>query len=136
MAHAKGATEVFHLVFFIVVVNAVVPGSTIRWVTEKMGLKSAAPPPPPAVLEVTSMEHLDGKILAFFVDKASAASGVAIKELPFPPGTSVMVIVRKGALLAPRGDVMLTPGDHLYVITSESDVPLVRLLFGQQEEVG
>ena len=38
--------------------------------------------------------------------------------------------------LAPRGDVVLTPGDHLYVIADERDEPLVRLMFGQQEEVG
>jgi potassium/hydrogen antiporter len=136
MARAPGALEAFHLVFFIVVVNALVPGSTIRWVTDKLGLRSAEPPAPTAVLEVTSTEHLEGKVLAFFVDKASAASGVAIKELPFPQGASVMLIVRSGKLVSPRGDVVLTPGDHLYVIASESDVPLVRLMFGQQEDVG
>jgi NhaP-type Na+/H+ and K+/H+ antiporter len=84
---------------------------------------------------VTSTKSLNGKILAFFVDKASAASGVAIRDLPFPPETSVMVIVRGGALLAPRGDVELAPGDHLYVVTAPNDEPLVRLMFGQQEEM-
>lgn len=135
MAGASGALETFHLVFFIVVVNAVIPGSTIRWVTDRLGLRSADPPPPAAVLEVTSTQHLSGKVLAFHVDKASAASGVAIRDLPFPPETSVMLIVRAGALVAPRGDVLLTPGDHLYVISSDSDEPLVRLMFGQQEEL-
>jgi Trk K+ transport system NAD-binding subunit len=47
-----------------------------------------------------------------------------------------MVIVRGGALVPPRGDVVLTPGDHLYVIANAQDEPLVRLMFGQQEEVG
>lgn len=135
MARAKGSLEIFHLVFFIVVVNALVPGSTIRWVTDRLGLRSPEPPPPPAVLEVTSTLQLDGKILAFFVDKASAASGVAIRDLPFPPSTSVMVIVRGHSLLAPKGDVELAPGDHLYVVASPEDEPLVRLIFGQQEEM-
>lgn len=135
MARAPGATEAFHLVFFIVVVNALVPGSTIRWVTDKLGLRSADPPAPTAVLEVTSTEHIEGKVLAFFVNKASAASGVPIKELPFPQGAAVMLIVRAGRLVPPRGDVVLTPGDHLYVIADEPDEPLVRLMFGQQEEV-
>ena len=135
MAGAGGADEAFHLVFFIVVVNAIVPGSTIRWVTHKLGLMSNEPPPPPAILEVSSTTQLDGKVLAFFVDKASAASGVAIRELPFPPGASVMVIVRGTSLIAPRGDVELAPGDHLYVVVSPVDEPLVRLMFGQQEEM-
>jgi cell volume regulation protein A len=136
MARASGASETFHLVFFIVVVNAIIPGSTIRFVTDKLGLRSSEPPPPPAVLEVTSTSQLNGKVLAFFVDKASAASGVAIRDLPFPHGSSVMVIVREGALLAPRGDVELKPHDHLYVVTTKDDEPLVRLMFGQQEEIG
>jgi cell volume regulation protein A len=136
MAHGRGADETFHLVFFIVVVNAIIPGSTIRYVTDKLGLRSKDPPPPPAVLEVTSMEQLQGKVLAFFVDKASAASGVAIRELPFPQGAYVMLVVRAQTLLPPRGELVLTPGDHLYVIADERDEPFVRLMFGQQEELG
>ncbi len=135
MAGAPGALDTFHLVFFIVVVNAVIPGSTIRWVTDRLGLRSAEPPPPAAVLEVTSTQQLAGKVLAFHVDKASAASGVAIRELPFPPETAVMLIVRAGAMIAPRGDVTLQPTDHLYVITTDGDEQLVRLIFGQQEEM-
>ncbi len=134
MAGAPGAIETFHLVFFIVVVNALVPGSTIRWVTNKLGLMSGEPPPPAAVLEINAMQHLEGRVLAFFVDHASAASGVPIRDLPFPSGTAVMVIVRQGALVAPRGDVVLTDGDHLYVIADPKDEPLVRLMFGQQAE--
>lgn len=135
MAGEAGALETFHLVFFIVVVNAVIPGSTIRWVTDRLGLRSAEPPPPTAVLEVTSTEQLAGKVLAFHVDKASAACGVAIRELPFPQETTVMLIVRAGAMVAPRGDVTLRPDDHLYIVTTVSDEPLVRLIFGQQEEM-
>ena len=135
MAGAKGASEIFHLVFFIVVVNAIIPGTTIRWVTGKLGLLSGEPPPPPAVLEINAMQHIEGRVLAFFVDKASAVSGVPIRDLPFPPGTAVMVIVRAGALVAPRGDVTLSNGDHLYVIAEPKDEPLVRLLFGQEADV-
>lgn len=135
MARAQGASETFHLVFFIVVVNAVVPGSTIRWLTDRLGLRSDEPPPPPAILEVSSTMQLQGKVLAFFVDKASAASGVAVRDLPFPPSTSVMVVVRGSTLLAPKGELELMPEDHLYVVTTASDEPLVRLIFGQQEEM-
>jgi cell volume regulation protein A len=135
MAGAPRADEVFHLVFFIVVINALVPGSTIRWLTDRLGMRSADPPPPPAVLEVTSAEDLHGRVLAFFVDRACAACGVPLRELPFPPGTSVMLVVRDKDLIAPRGDVTLTHGDHLYVVARPEDEPLVRLLLGRTEEL-
>ncbi len=135
-AGAAGAVQTFHLVFFIVLVNAIVPGSTVRFVTEKLGLTSGEPPPAPAVLEVTSTRELDGKVLAFTIDRASAAAGVAIRDLPFPHGSSLMVIVRGATLLAPRGDVELQQNDHIYVVTADDDEPLVRLMFGRQEEIG
>ena len=38
---APGADRIFHVVFFIVVVNALVPGATVAWVTRRLGLQKA-----------------------------------------------------------------------------------------------
>jgi cell volume regulation protein A len=122
-------------VFFIVVVNAFIPGTTVRWVTSKLRLLAPEPPAPQALLEVSSTLALSGKVIAFFVDKASAAAGVAIADLPFPDGAGAMLVVRGSELVAPRGDVVLVPGDHLYVVTRPDDEPQLRLLLGQQEEL-
>jgi cell volume regulation protein A len=133
MAHAPGAEKLFDLVLVIVVVNAIVPGTTIRMVTDRLGLRSAEPPAPPAVLEVSSALHFNEDVLAFFIDKASAVAGVAIADLPFPDSAAIMLIVRGTALIPPRGNVVVTPGDHLYVIAQPADVPLIRLMFGLEE---
>ncbi len=36
---APGAERIFDVVFFIVVVNALVPGATVAWVTRQLGLQ-------------------------------------------------------------------------------------------------
>lgn len=133
MAGAPFAERVFDLVFFVVVVNALVPGSTVAKVTEKLGLRSEAPPPAPAVLDINSTQRLSGRVLAFFIDRASAAAGARIDELPLPPGASIMVVVRGNQLLPARGAVVLQPGDHIYVISRPEDEGLVHLLLGRRE---
>jgi potassium/hydrogen antiporter len=40
LAQVEGSTRIFNLVFFVVVVNSIVPGATFRWVTRRLGLQS------------------------------------------------------------------------------------------------
>jgi cell volume regulation protein A len=134
LAGASGATGIFNVVFFIVVVNGLIPGATVPWVTRKLGLAANAPAPPPAVLEIASTQLLKGELSAFYIDAASASAGARISELPFPPESAAKLIVRGQELLAPKGDTVLQSGDHVYVFSRSEDLPFLRLMFGQQED--
>jgi cell volume regulation protein A len=46
----------------------------------------------------------------------------------------VVLVVRGRELVAPNGDTVLRPGDHVYVVTREEDRPLLHLLFGRMEQ--
>ena len=131
LANAPGSQRLFDLVFFIVIVNAVIPGATVPWVTRKLDLASGDPPAPQAVLEVESMRPLSGKLMSFYVDEALAVVGVPMSELPFPEGAAATLIVRGRELIAPRGATMLLPGDHVYIFSRPEDEPLMRLMFGR-----
>ncbi|MFL5578335.1 MAG: potassium/proton antiporter [Gemmatimonadaceae bacterium] len=133
LAGAPGAERIFDVVFFIVVANAVLPGMTVPLVTRLLGLASDEPPAPQAVLEIESMQPLDGAILSFYVDEALAVAGVPLAELPFPESTAVAMIVRGKTLLAPKGGTTLLPGDHVYVFAKDADRPLLQLMFGRAE---
>ena len=134
LSDAPGAREIFNIVFFIVVVNGLVPGATVPWVTRKLGLAANVPEPPPAVLEIASTQLLNGELSAFYIGSASAVAGERISDLPFPPGSAAMLLVRGQELVAPRGDTVFQTGDHVYVFCHSEDLPLLRLLFGQQED--
>jgi cell volume regulation protein A len=133
LAGAPGAGRIFDLVFFIVVVSAVVPGATIAWAARRLGLHSPEPPAPQAVLAVESRMPLRGELLSFYIDEAVAVAGVALEELEFPDGAAVALIVRGDALLPAKGATVLQPGDHVYVIAQQEDLPLIRLMFGRAE---
>jgi cell volume regulation protein A len=131
---APGAERIFHLVFFIVVVNSVVQGGTVRWLTRRLGLQAAQPPAPQAVLAIESRLPLQGELVSFYIDQALAVVGVPLEELDFPEGASVALIVRGDRLIPPKGLTVLQPGDHVYLIAQPEDRPLIQLMFGRPEE--
>ena len=71
----RGADRIFNLVFFIVVVNAIVPGGTVAWVTRRLGLQAAEPPAPQAVLAIESRLPLKGELMSFYIDEALVVTG-------------------------------------------------------------
>jgi potassium/hydrogen antiporter len=133
LAGVRGADRIFNLVFVLVVVNSLVPGTLVRWLTRRLGLESTAPPPPRASLEITSTQKFDGDVLAFHIDHASAVCGATIGELPFPPAAAAMLVVRGAELVAARGATRLQHGDHIYVFCRREDRPLLQLFFGRED---
>ncbi len=134
LAGVEAAQVIFNVVFFIVVVSTIVPGATVRSVTRWLGLESGGPAPPPALLEIISARVLTGaEVVSFAVDKSAAVCGAAISELPFPPGSAVVLLIRGDRMLAPKGSTVLASGDHVYILCCPEDRPLVHLIFGRSE---
>ena len=134
LAGAPGAERIFNLVFFIVVVSALLQGGTIKWLTRVLRLESTEGPRPAAVLEIESAQPLRGELLSFYIDPALGMEGEAISNLPFPPGSAATLIVRGQELIAPKGNTVLHAGDHVYVLTPPEERAFIELMFGRPEE--
>lgn len=134
MAEVPGAGVLFDIVFFIVVVGALVPGATVPWMTRLLRVESGAPPPPATVIEVDARAPRGDELRAYFVSDQLAVAGATLAEIPFPEGTAVSMIERRGALIAPSGATRIEPGDYVYVIAPAEHRPHVELLFGRAEE--
>lgn len=126
--------KIFNIVFFVVVVSIVFQGASIRWLGRRLRVERPAPPLPSATIELSAKSPPKTEILSFFIDPALAVSGARISDLAIPTESSVVLIVRGDDLLAPRGDTVIQPGDHVYILCRLEDHPLVQLLFGSQEE--
>lgn len=127
------ATRVFDVVFFIVLINALLQGTSVPWVTRKLKVESAEPAPPPAVLDIEGQHAFETAIHSYYVDEALSVAGLPLHEVPVPADSAVMMLVRGKKLIAPRGDTMLEPGDHVYLLVAPEDTAFVQLLFGQPE---
>jgi cell volume regulation protein A len=133
LAGVPQAYHIFDVVFFIVVANTLIPGATVRWAARLLGVQVRATPPPAALLEIASTLPLHSDVLSFYLAEASAVAHSRIADIPFPPGSAVMLIVRAEELVAARGDTLLLPGDHVFIFCHPEDRPTVDLLFGREE---
>ncbi|MFG0284399.1 MAG: potassium/proton antiporter [Phycisphaerales bacterium JB039] len=134
MAGIPGAERVFNVVFFIVVVSAVVPGASILPLTRRLGLADDEAPPPSASLEMHSRKRLGGDIYIYRVHPAVAVCGAALSEIAFPEHATVLLVVRGDELIPARGGTRLQAGDYVYVFGRPDDEPTIGLLFGRTVE--
>lgn len=129
MAGLEQGSRIFNIVFFVVVVSALVQGWSVRSVTRWLGLETAAPPPPPANVEISSMLPLSDEILTFFIEQSSPACGRSLSELRFPEGAAAMLVVRGPQLVAPKGGTELRAGDYVSVFCRPEDREHMHRLF-------
>jgi cell volume regulation protein A len=134
MADVPGARVLFDIVFFIVVVGALIPGATVPWMARLLRVESGAPPPPATMIEVDARAPRGDELRAYFVSDQLAVAGATLAEIPFPEGAAVSMLERRGALIAPSGSTRIEPGDYVYVIAPAEHRPHVELLFGRPEE--
>ena len=130
LAGVEGADRVFNLVFFIVVVSSVMPGLLIRPLAGWLRVNVPDRPTPETVLEINAAHRLDGNLVAFHIDRTLAVCGAELRQIDFPAGAAVALLVRGREVIAAKGTTRLQPGDHVYVFFREADRPLVELLFG------
>jgi cell volume regulation protein A len=134
LANAPGANQIFNVVFFIVAINAILPGSTVAGATRFFGMEVDEPPKPHALLELESMTPLRGEMMTFYVDEALAVANAPLGDLPFPDGAAAALIIRGDEMIPPKGSTILLPGDHIYVFAKPEDKHFMLLMFGRPEE--
>lgn len=133
MAGLPQGSQIFNIVFFVVVISALIQGWSVRSVTRWLGLETAAPPPPPASVEISSVLPLRDEILTFFIQESSPASGKKLSELAFPEGAAAMMVVRGPQLIAPKGGTELQVGDYISVFCRPEDRQRMQRLFETNE---
>lgn len=120
-SHVRGADTIFNAVFFVVLVSAVLHGTTLEWLAKKLGLlvsfaRADAP------IEVTRGTHaLD--LVEFPVGAEHAIAGAAVRELGLPREALVAVLVRGDRAIPPRGSTRVEPGDVLFVLAPDGRRP-------------
>ncbi|MFP4208967.1 MAG: potassium/proton antiporter [Wenzhouxiangella sp.] len=134
LAGVPEAQELFHLVFFVVVVNAIIPGATVRWAVRQFQVEQAGHQRPAPVLEITAIDSLPIQILSFRLDPAAMVTGNPAGMLPLPKGADILLLVRDKEALPVRDDTVLLAGDHVHVMLRPEQKSTVELLFGLRED--
>ncbi|MDG2304936.1 MAG: potassium/proton antiporter [Candidatus Binatia bacterium] len=122
---------IFDVVFFAVLVNNFIPGSTVAWLAKKADLADPRPTAPPASVELFSHGEYPGEFVWYNLDARSAVSGAYVRDLPLPDNTVVTLILRGPDVVPPRRDSSLSPGDYVCLFTQTDDQSFLNLLFGR-----
>jgi potassium/hydrogen antiporter len=113
-AEIRNADTIFNAVFFVVVVSALVQGTTLERVASRLGLITPGAAHAPAPLEVDALGSLE--LVDFVVAADHAIAGSAVHELGLPRSALIAVVARRGEAIPPRGSTVIQPGDRLWVL--------------------
>ena len=116
-AGVPGATQVFDVVFVVVVVCTLLQGPTLPWVARRLGVVTPAEPLDIDV-ETAPLETLAADMLQVQIPDGSRLHGVEVFELRLPAEANVALIVREGRGLVPQPATTLRSGDWLLVVAA------------------
>lgn len=134
LAGVDEAMTLFHLVFFVVVVNAVIPGATVRWAVSLFGVERGGVERPAPVLEINAIDSLPVQIISFNLHPAALVTGQPARMLPLPAGADILLVVREREALPVMPDTVLQAGDHVHIMVRPEDTRSVELMFGLRED--
>jgi cell volume regulation protein A len=126
-SHVSGANTIFNAVFFVVLVSAVLQGTTLEWVAKRLGLLVASSTAE-APLEVTrNWRSLN--LVEFAVAADHAIAGASVSELGLPRDALIAVLVRGDEALPPSGATAVEPGDVLFILSPDGKRPELEDVF-------
>ena len=121
------AETIFNAVFFVVVVSALVQGTTLEWVAERLGLVDPRPEVVAAPLEVDALGSLE--LVEFDVAGDHAIAGALVRELGLPRSALIALVARGRDTIPPRGSTLIEPGDRLFVLAPRTNRPELEDVF-------
>ena len=118
-AAVPGATQVFDIVFVLVVVFTVVQGGSLpavaRW------LRIATPMTPRDIdVESAPLDELGAELMQLTVPQGSRLHGVYLPELRLPEDAAVVLVVREGKPFVPDETTRLMRGDQALLVSARA----------------
>jgi cell volume regulation protein A len=108
------SSTIFNAVFFVAVVSAIVQGTTLERVADRLKLLAPVAPKHDPPIELGESSTLD--LLDFVVSEDHAIEGAAVREVGLPRTAIIAVVVRDDVSIPPRGSTVIEAGDRLYVL--------------------
>lgn len=126
-----GAPVIFNVVFFVVLISAILQGSTLAPVARRLGLADPPPATPAATLEITSLDNVNADIVEYTLAPDSRAVGRRLSRMALPEDTVIAMVTRGDEVIPPRGSTRLRANDHLFAVLRPGTRAFVDRTFSQ-----
>lgn len=113
------SSEIFNIVFFIVIISVLLQGSTISWVAKLLKVQSDKEKKKASPFSVELSDNVVSEPLEYEIGETSKANGKKISELNLPKSTLIVLIYRDGNYVTPRGSTTIHSGDLLFIMTDD-----------------
>jgi potassium/hydrogen antiporter len=128
------SNTIFNAVFFVVLLSALVQGLTLEPVGRWLGLATERRPVFRPPIEVGAVGQVGAEIIEHQVEAGDAVVGRFVRDIGLPRDAIVMLVVRGGTGVPPRGSTVIEAGDRLYVMVSAASRKEIDDLLDRWEE--
>ncbi|MBM7586360.1 cell volume regulation protein A [Bacillus pakistanensis] len=122
ISNVENSQVIFNYVFFIVLSSALIQGSSIVYLANKLKLTGPNKTTPPHTLELVSIGKANAEMIEYHVEEANQLIGQTMKNLELPKNVLVNAIIRNEALITPSGETSILKGDILYILSDKKSV--------------
>lgn len=111
------AHATFDIVFFVVLLSAILQGATLKFVAKKMGLLTEVIEDPVFPIDMEVLEKTKNGIKEFVLGDDFFAVEKRVVDLFLPQGCLVLFIKRKGVFIVPDGATRFEANDTILFVT-------------------
>jgi len=132
LAGIPQAETIFNLVFFIVIISALLHGTSIPFVARHLGVAAPLQETPRLAMSLGNGCTSGNNLIELTVPQGAGIVGKQIVDIGLPPGTLIIMIERGENRFVPCGSTVLEEGDHLLILTDQQQSNKVRSMFSSE----
>ena len=122
VAGLENASYIFNTVFFVVLISALIQGSTIDFLAGKLRLLTGLKKRLSHSMELISFDKSKVELLEYEVcDEDFHLIGRRIQDVALPKDSLITAIVRQDDVVLPKGSTVLRDGDTLFILVRYED---------------
>ncbi len=129
VAAIENSQLIFNVVFFVVLISALVQGSTISYLAKILGLTAGEKVTPAHILELVSMGKTNIEIMEIIIEEESNALNQEVQNLDLPKDVLIAAIIRNHRVITPYGGTKILLGDILYVMVHKTKHESIKKVF-------
>jgi potassium/hydrogen antiporter len=132
-AGVPGASHVFDVVFFVVVLSVAAQGLTLRWAARTLGLIERHPAPRLAEMDSATLSTLHSELVELRAQDLGIGPGTLVRDAELPGAAIIVAIRRNLQIVRPRGSSELAGDDHLYLLVASNRLGDVQVALDRVE---
>lgn len=133
LAGLPDADTIFNVVFFTVLMSALLQGWSLPFVARLLRLDAPLEQKRRYPIEFAPVEGVDTELVDLIVPYHASIAGKSIVELEMPEDSLVVLISRDDNFIVPSGGTILQESDTVLVLVNKINLPAVRAIFERIE---